>query len=194
MTEFPNWFQRVAAPIYFTEHLKHLQGQELQFLQIGAFTGDATEWMINNILTHPNAILTDVDTWGGSDEREHEGINFSEVEEYYDARHAESIEIERLLKFKMTSDEFFATKVGDKKYDFIYVDGDHKADAVLRDGINAIKHLKPGGIIAFDDYLWSLNKGPAFDPKPAIEAIAICHSDRFDIIDTRYQLWMKENI
>ena len=36
-----------------------------------------------------------------------------------------------LSKFKMTSDNFF--NQNNKKFDFVYVDGDHSKDQVLKD-------------------------------------------------------------
>lgn len=40
-------------------------------------------------------------------------------------------------------------------FDFVYVDGSHEAPDVLLDALLAHKLTKVGGIIAFDDYLWS---------------------------------------
>jgi predicted O-methyltransferase YrrM len=39
-------------------------------------------------------------------------------------------------------------------FDFIYIDGDHRAESVYFDGINALRYLKTGGYILFDDYHW----------------------------------------
>lgn len=46
-------------------------------------------------------------------------------------------------------------KFEDNSLDFVYIDGDHSYEAVTED-INAwIKNIKPGGIIAGDDYIRS---------------------------------------
>ena len=61
-----------------------------------------------------------------------------------------------------------ARKVLDETGDFIYVDGSHESHQVLRDAVNAERALKPGGILAFDDYMWG---GAARNiPRPAIDA------------------------
>ena len=39
--------------------------------------------------------------------------------------------------------------------DFAYIDGNHEAQHVLRDGLMAWQFLKPGGVMIFDDYTWS---------------------------------------
>ena len=60
---------------------------------------------------------------------------------------------DRLLTYKMTSDEFFAKIPADKKYDIIFIDGLHTEEQVGRDIINSIKHLRKGGTIVVHDCL-----------------------------------------
>lgn len=40
-------------------------------------------------------------------------------------------------------------------FDYIYVDGSHEAPDVLFDALLAHRLVKKGGVISFDDYLWS---------------------------------------
>lgn len=42
------------------------------------------------------------------------------------------------------------------KVDLCYIDGDHRAEAVLNDGINYLTLCKPGGYLIFDDYYWNV--------------------------------------
>jgi predicted O-methyltransferase YrrM len=184
---YPNWFLRGGALANFEKHLLKFSGQKISALQIGAYTGDATEWLMMSVLTNPESSLVDVDTWEGSDEPEHKDMNWSSVESVYDSRIA--VYGNRVCKNKTTSDEFFETN--DALYDFIYVDGDHTAASVLKDGVNAVKFIAPGGIIAFDDYLWRSGKGATYDPYPAINAIMLCFSDKFDVIEAGLQVWLK---
>lgn len=190
MDEFPNWFEQGGAEQYFARHLGPFRGTPVQALQVGAYTGDATAWMLEHVLTDADAVLTDVDPWLGSDETEHHGLDWAGVEQFYDRRHADAIASGRLRKLRMTSDAFFAT-YPDRTFDFIYIDGDHKAASVLVDGVHAIPRLNPGGIIGFDDYAWRSGRGPAFDPYPAIDALRICYSDVLEVIDTGLQVWMR---
>jgi predicted O-methyltransferase YrrM len=189
--QYPNWFKLGGAEENFSKYLTQYSGNKLNFLQIGAYTGDATRWLFDNVLTNLDSTLTDVDTWEGSAEPAHLAMNWKSVEEVYDFRHSEVFESKKLIKKKMTSDQFFSSNKN--KYDFIYIDGDHKAESVLKDGMNAIQCLNNYGIIAFDDYMWSQHKGPAFDPKPAIDAIRLCYSDRFTVLDIGLQVWMMRN-
>lgn len=175
--EFPNWFAMYADD-YFDRFLSGWAGRPgLRFLQIGAFTGDASLWLLDNVLTGPGSVLVDVDTWEGSDEPAHGYFDWADVERRYDARTAEYRVARRLVKVKATSREFFAVESREPAYDFAYIDGAHEADNVLRDGVEAFKRLRPGGLLGFDDYEWQSGKGPEFDPALGIERFAALHTD-----------------
>lgn len=60
---------------------------------------------------------------------------------------------ENVTVLRMTSDEFFEGYDGDG-LDWIYVDGSHAYEQVLVDLENALKIMKPGGLILGDDYKW----------------------------------------
>jgi hypothetical protein len=136
--------------------------------------------------------LIDVDTWEGSDEPEHKTFNWESVESVYLTKHQDKIDSGKLKTFKGTTDNFFESGLGDQLFDFIYVDADHEAASVLKDGLNSIYRLKVGGIIAFDDYVWSARKGAWADPKPAIDAILVCYSHKFKVIDIGLQVWLQK--
>jgi predicted O-methyltransferase YrrM len=53
--------------------------------------------------------------------------------------------------FAMTSDEFFARRLGCPVYDLIFIDAFHEADACLRDIENALERLAPRGWIVVHD-------------------------------------------
>ena len=64
---WPNWFSGDYAEAYFKEFLTPYAGvPEFQALQIGAYCGDASEWLLTNVLTARHSWLVDVDTWEGS--------------------------------------------------------------------------------------------------------------------------------
>ena len=42
--------------------------------------------------------------------------------------------------------------IGDRQFDFLAIDGDHSYDGVKRDFENYLDHMRPGGLIIFDDY------------------------------------------
>lgn len=187
-TRYPNWFLAYAN-VFFERHLRRYSGQpDLQFLQIGAFTGDASVWLLDNILTGPRSRLVDVDTWEGSDEAIHTTFDWADVEAVYDARTAKCAD--HLAKCKMPSRVFFATKPG--TYDFIYIDGDHTAKGVLEDAVKAFGLLKPGGLLAFDDYLWQSGKTDENNPGIAIDAVRSIYRAHLDLVDIGQQVWFRK--
>lgn len=187
--ELPNWFVQNAVD-NFTEHLEVYKHKPARMLQIGAYTGDASLWLWENILiNNPESVLIDVDTWQGSDEPSHHQMNWDIVETVYDAKTQEAQLKRKIVKVKSTSDWFFKNNI--EKYDFIYIDGDHTSYGVLKDAVNAFEYLNVGGIIAFDDYRWSAGLGILKEPKLAIDAFSVVNSDKILTIVDGYQRWYK---
>ena len=174
---FPNWFKDVE------KYFRHVPNVPLRALQIGTYTGDATEWLLNN---REIERLHDVDTWQGSEEKAHENLDFQTVEQYYDSRFND----DRIVKCKMTSDEFFL--INDKTFNFIYIDGDHTALQTALDGLNAFKVLEPGGVMAFDDYEWNYNGDKYLEPKRGVDAFLSVCKDRYRLLEVGYQIWIEK--
>lgn len=187
MSSYPNWFAQVGADRNFARHLIPLSEalDSMLVCQIGAFTGDASVWMLDHL---PNVHVYDVDTWGGSpEEAQHERFDWADVERTYDAkvtdRHA------RAVKRKMTSDDWWRST--SLLFDFIYIDGNHQAPQVARDGLAAMEHLRPGGIIAFDDYTWGLGLPIRERPRAAVDFVLGLYADRLDVIEVGLQAWAR---
>ena len=185
---YPNWFD--GQKYNFENHLLHLAGKpDLRFLQIGVFTGDASIWLCENILTDESSYLYDVDTWAGSDEREHDAMDFEKVLEFYDSRVSS---LKSAVRLRMTSDEYFRQNKS-IDFDFIYIDGAHTAEQVAKDAKNSWLLLKPGGIMAFDDYLWGSGLSPELTPKPAIDNFLSEYAGRYWLLSQDYQVWIQKN-
>jgi hypothetical protein len=191
---YPNWFESTNAKQNFEKHLQGLATKEIKCLQIGAYTGDATRWMVDNLLKNPHSFLVDVDTWEGSDEPVHHNMDWKDVHRTYTDKNAKAIHDGIVIPMQMTSDKYFADIRDKEIFDFIYVDGDHTAFAVLRDGSNAYDKLKVNGILAFDDYTWSMGKGSYYDPGYAIDALCHLLIGRVEKIEDNSQLWLRKII
>jgi len=185
MTEFPDWFSAYAKP-NFERFLTPLAGKDnLNFLQLGAYTGDASLWLLDNILTGKNSLLFDVDTWQGSDEKVHHSLNFSDVERAYDKKVNK-----RSFKQKITSVEYLLTNT--RTYDFIYVDADHTASSALIDGELSWYRLKSNGILAFDDYEWGAHLPSSKSPKLGINLFIERHQGEFITLEVGLQYWIQK--
>ena len=129
---------------YFNNLLKKLP-KDFKYLEIGSYEGNSALYVAINF---PNSNITCVDLWEGVEE--YKGKNFNIIEKNFDLNLKG---LDNVNKIKSTSDDFFVkNKI---MYDFIYVDGNHKFDYVLRDCENAWKFLNDGGFLVCDDYIWN---------------------------------------
>ena len=208
MTEYPNWFAQTAQH-NFEKHLLPLAGKHLHCLQLGVFTGDASVWLCNNVLTHRDSKLQDVDTWKGSDEEVHTQIDFQEVRQYYFSRtqgmpisfsevyeyYKKRMEPYNNLRSVRNNTFNFLINNRDKYdlFDFIYVDADHTTVGVLLDAELSWPLLKSGGIMAFDDYTWGHESGdPRLAPQVGIDLFLHRHQGDYELLAKNTQVWIKK--
>lgn len=164
MTGYPNWFKDKSEN-FFTEKLQGYKNQSnLNFLQIGVFTGDGSIWLLDNLLTGENCTLTDVDKWVLDDSANKESHEwFKNVESAYDEK---TKFYKNIFKHKIDSATFFAEN--SNVYDFIYLDGDKSSDGVYQDAISAWKTLKVDGLMVRDDYSFCV-LDQNWNPAPGID-------------------------
>jgi len=190
--EYPNWFE-LTAKDNFEFVLKDYAGKpDLRFLQLGAFTGDASVWMLDNILTDPSSTLIDIDTWSGSNEDVHKDMDFDDVYKTYINKVKD---YDNVHPVRCATNHFFNgyEDDGDWWFDFIYVDADHTAAGVLADAVLGWEHLKSGGIMAFDDYTWFADSGQEVDtPKPAINFFYWANQKQIEPVLVNGQFWIKK--
>ena len=187
-TKYPNWFKQSAIENFKEQLTGFADKPGLRFLQIGVFTGDASVWLMENILTQKDSVLEDVDTWAGSDEAEHNDMDFSDVEKTYDEKVAS---YKNIIKYKTDSTSYLKS-LEVPTFDFIYIDGDHTAEGVLRDAVLSWRLLNPGGIIAFDDYTWIDPRGIAYQPKWSIDTFVTIVKEDSEILTVNTQVWLKK--
>jgi len=163
--EFPKWFYDNATVQDFENGLAEFKGKKnLKFLQIGVFTGNASVWLLENILTDPTSLLIDVDPWCGNlPQASHKAFSGDWLKEHREV-----------------------------KFDFIYIDGDHLPESVTLDADLSWDLLKPKGIMAFDDYEWDHPDGTDKNPKPAIDAWLNKHRDEIEILRKGWQVWIRK--
>ena len=197
MAEYPNWFAKSAIDNFATYLIQDKGLPNLRYLQLGAFTGDASAWLMDNILTNDTSYLTDVDTWEGSDEDEHKSMDFDDVLNTYLNRLGDSEKYSRCYNYRTTTTNFLLSRLAEQRehlveYDFIYIDADHTTVGVLLDAELSWPLLKSGGIMAFDDLTWGADLPPSQSPKAGILLFAERHKDEFDLVVANTQYWIKK--
>ena len=191
MSEYPNWFEMTAENNFKNYLLPYAGRSNLNFLQVGAYTGDASKWLLDNVLTGEGSKLTDVDTWRGSDEISHKEMNWDDVEAVYDERVKKYGD--KVIKVKSDSVEFLRTQPF-FIYDFIYIDGDHTALGAFADAVGSWPLLKPMGIMAFDDYTWTSGISPEHEPKKGIDMFLKVAEGSYNLIIKNGQLWVRNTL
>jgi predicted O-methyltransferase YrrM len=189
---YPNWFS-YTGEYNFEEFLSEYKDKpNLNYLQLGVFTGDTSNWLMKNVLTNETSHLTDVDTWLGSAAEEvHSLYDFEDVYQLYLSR------MERFyprVNHKRDNTFNFLNAENNKRntYDFIYIDADHVASSVLSDAELSWPLLKLGGILAFDDYTWGKELEAKLIPKTAIDLFVNKYKNEIETIAINSQYWIKK--
>jgi predicted O-methyltransferase YrrM len=162
------------------------------FLEIGSFEGRSSVWIAENMMQDGDHLRC-IDTWEGGEEHGEE--NMSEVEERFRANLIVATQTvpERLIfQSKGTSVARLAQLQGKTMFDFIYIDGSHKAPDVLTDACMAWPLLKLEGLMVFDDYMWGNPRDALHRPKIAIDAFTNIFGETAEIIHVGYQLVVRK--
>lgn len=187
LSEYPNWF-KVTAEENFKKFLIPLAGQDnFNCLQIGAYTGDASLWLLNNVLTGEFSQLIDIDTWLGSDEEAHKTIDFNEVYNIYKEKMEPFPNVVSIINKSFNALQFLR-----ESFNFVYIDGDHTAAGVLLDAELSWYRLKPGGIMAFDDYEWGAHLPAHLAPKLGVQLFIHRHQAEFETLAINGQYWVRK--
>lgn len=150
-----------------------------KILEIGSYEGRSACYFIENCAREHPIELHCVDSWEGG--IEHDAGAMSAVEARFDhnvalARSRAPHKVQ-LVKHKSYSHPALAKLIfvnPTPSFDVIYIDGSHQAPDVLTDAVMSFQLLRVGGLMIFDDYLWSMEAPGRQDsfnmPKPAIDA------------------------
>jgi predicted O-methyltransferase YrrM len=179
-----DWFH--WAPEVWEQLVPLLPGRE-RMLELGAFEGRSTAWIVENML-EDGGVLVSVDTWAGGEE--HAAMDIGEAEKNFNHNLkllTEKYDKRTVLKYKMTSYEALTTLAGGPPFDFIYIDASHTAPDVLTDACLAWPLLKDKGIMVFDDYLWGELRDVLHRPKLAIDAFTNIFAEQMKPVHMGYQ-------
>lgn len=188
-----NWFNQTAKHAW-DQLIPELKPTKV--LEVGSYEGASACYLISKIPAKTKFEIHCVDTWEGGIEHKAGGQGYTDmgsVEDRFNhnmkyALSGLSDEV-KLYKHKGFSDVVlskFIAKGAAGKFDLVYIDGSHQAPDVLSDAVLGFKLLRIGGVMAFDDYVWSetLTGGPDIlrCPKPAIDAFVNVNFKKIKII------------
>jgi len=162
------------------------ESTENTILEIGCFEGLSSVFFADNVLDHANSSLTCVDPFLTLDNNDHKKYLINNEEENFDYNISICKNSEKISVFKITSDEFF--KVNTKMYDFIYIDGSHQCENIIRDMANSFGALKQNGIMWMDDYKGGDNNRIKNTMDKCLEKI----KGQYEVIHIGYQLAIRK--
>lgn len=195
-----NYFDGSAFSRDWTSHhipiweklLRERAQEPLRVLEIGSFEGRSALFFLKFL---PNCHLTCIDTFEGSVEHRTPGsrhhTDMSEVEARFDAN--TKLFSDRLEKLKAFSIEALSELQREsRRFDVVYVDGDHHAASAFTDAQQSWDLLASGGIMILDDYLWQPAKTAAERPKPGIDAFLQARAGEYEVLHNDYQVIVRK--
>jgi hypothetical protein len=145
-----NWFS--YAKLYADVVSKFPSGSK--FVEVGSWKGKSSAFMAVEIANSNKSIsFTCVDTWMGS--VEHQEINKEELSSLYDTFTTNMKPLENYYTPMRAPSLEAVTRFPDESLDFIFIDASHEYQDVLADIQAWWPKLKPGGILAGDDFCLS---------------------------------------
>ena len=158
-------------------------------LEIGAWEGRSAIFWLNYFAT---SRVTCIDTFAGSAEHHLAFSNqVSSIEQRFDANLAAFGP--RVEKIKARSqDALAALGVAGRRFDFVYLDGSHRALDVYADACLAWPMVRRGGALLFDDYTWVDMPDEMDRPKLGIDAFLRAAAGSFREVDRGLQILIEK--
>ncbi len=170
-----DWFtNKIPVWKHYLQHFSQVPG--VNVLEIGSFEGMSTCWLLDNLLTHPSARITCID------------INFPEKFGFNISQTGAAEKVTQLVG----NSHHILPFLDPNAYDLIYIDGCHQASHVQQDAVLSWNLLKVGGLMIFDDYLWSHPRHPGQEPKIGIDAFLDSVKSEVEILHQAYQVIVKK--
>ncbi|EKQ68910.1 glycosyl transferase [Leptolyngbyaceae cyanobacterium JSC-12] len=188
-----DWFS-INIPVWRQHLACFINIPDLKVLEIGSWEGRSTCWLLDNILTHPSARITCVDTFEGSVEHEVmcEAGAVKTIEQRFDANIAKTGSSEKVRKMIGSSQTVLRSLIPNS-YNLAYIDGSHVACDVLEDALLTWRLVKVGGVIIFDDYGFQFPEGIAEDPpKIAVDAFMTVFGKKVRLLHQGYQVLVEK--
>ena len=187
-----NWNQE------FIKNTNQFLNEKFDFcLEIGSFEGLTSNYIVDNLLSENGKLicvdpLTDVylnDKLSEIDEIKNntDFIYFKDQYNRFYNNVSEHLESNKISLIRELSVDIFPEliKKYQNKFDFIYIDGDHRPEGVYIDAINSFGLCKEQGFILFDDYLWGYTG-------IGIDKFLNEYSGKYDLLVKDYQVLIKK--
>ncbi len=176
-----DWFGDTESQDDLIKTINLDPANEINILEIGSYEGRSTVWFIENYLHNINSTITCIDPWLDYSQNENSLNSYGAVDaqwkfgtlkikEIFD----KNIELsgkskQVIIHHDLSTNVLPKLLVEKKKYDFIFIDGNHVSLFVMMDAVFCWNLLKKNGILIFDDYLWMPDLDKKLRPQMAID-------------------------
>lgn len=171
--------------------------KNVYILEIGTYTGTSVIEMLKRL---PESYATVIDPWEDYKENINnksigilENMKKNNVENiFYENIKAVGFE-KRVEVLKGDSTKILLNLIGNRLFDFIYVDGSHLCLDCYSDMILAWKLLRKGGIMGVDDYLYKIDDADSLGkPFYAVEHFMDKFKNEIRVIDKGYRVFIEK--
>ena len=163
----------------WTSFLAPLRERELEILEIGSLEGRSALFFLNYF---PKSRLTCID-------RFHE----KEQEAAFDGNLAAFAgRLEKLKKLSVPA--LVGLRRKERRFDLVYVDGDHRRETVMLDAMLTWPMLRVGGILMWDDYIYKMDAPLWERPAGAIDGFLVAHAGEYAEIHRRKQIVVRKTV
>ncbi len=185
------WFDSPPIRNIFADLLKPYSVAAPRLLEIGCWEGVSACSFLD--LAGPASRITCIDPFTGS--KEHDSPRH--LEQFFDFNVELAGYVERVEKLKELSRDALPPLLDRCRregwsYDFSYIDGSHIAADVLFDAVLVFELTAPGGLIVFDDYLWTDLPDPLDRPKPAIDAFLAVYAREVELLHQDFRVFLRK--
>ncbi len=165
-----DWFSNQIPT--WSKLLKKFENRKINILEIGSYEGRSATFMLEYL---PYSTITCIDPFfGDTNER-----FTSNMQSYGD----------RVIKIRSKANPILHDlNEAERKYDLIYIDGDHRRQPTFSHSVLSWPLLKIGGIIIWDDYKWKMELPSEERPEDAINVFCEAFSQCLNILHRQYQV------
>lgn len=171
-------------------HLVNTYGIPNTICEVGVYEGSTTFWMADNLTPYnKNLQIYAIDSHNGSNDMPDD---FIEIKKTFEKNLLLNPYNNVTYINKKSEDGLIDLINKNVKFDFIYIDGDHRAGTVLTDLTFAWKTLNVGGVILCDDAAtWKFidknnTASNQMSPRLAIETFIQCNWHKLNILALPY--------
>lgn len=179
--------------------------EKLRILEVGAFEGASTTWILDNLMSHPESSLTVIDSFAGGmehqqqqeqqttppDDGDGDQYKLDSLESRFWSNVSKCTHVTKMRMIKAFSDDaLMALRQEGAQFDFIYIDASHVAVDVLHDAVLCWRMLQVQGTMVFDDYTWKGYNEESYNPRVAILSFLRCAAHELRARETQSQVWV----